>query len=244
MWNGYGSPTYPYGYGYARRYISVQYSYFLLPFDPADYTPPYDVPFDPFNDYPLPFSLTTVKQYLKIDPENTADDNLITGIMIAAVQFAEKYTKRDFIIKNYMTYRDDFSDGFFVLRKSKFQELISFEYKVDDVFIDVPPVYYTTDQVDYSGIFLKGGTSDAWPNNITCRLQSIKIKFKAGYGYLENDIPYELKIGIFQHILNMYENRGDCGGSSGAVNCSGALPAQSKIIYDQYRIKDLYTIPY
>lgn len=233
-----------YGYGYATRDTSTQYPYFLQPFDESFYTPPYTVPFDPFTGYPLPLSLTEVKTYLKIDPDITADDDLITSLMAAATSAGEKYTKRDFIIKKYLTYRDCFGNVIFTLRKSPYYDLISFEYLVDDVFVAVDPTtYYTTNQQNYSSIVL--GTNKSWPNNIDERLQAIKIIFQAGYGFLASDVPMQLRLAIMQHVSQMYANRGDCsdgGGSEGG--CGSAMPSQAKLLYDQFRIFDLYTNPY
>lgn len=241
MWNGSGIYTLPYGYGTSRRYISKQYSYFLQPFDYN--TPPYDVSFNIYSDYPLPVDLATVKNYLKMDVTNTAEDNLITMLILVATSMGEKMTKRDFIVKKYLTYRNDFTDGFFTLRKSLFQSLLSFEYLVDNVWTVVPStLYYNTSQTDYSGIFLSN--NQAWPNNIDQRLEAIRIIFYAGYGTTPAAIPPDLKLAILQHIMTMYMNRGDCVDCASEDAAMQALPPESKFIYQKYRIKDLTTIPY
>lgn len=231
-----------FGYGYTQRGISKEYPYFLQPFDAEEYTPPYAVPFDPVTGYPLPLTLTEVKEFLRIDPDMTADDTLITSMMAAAVAAGEKYTKRDFIIKSYLTYRDYFYETLFTLRKSPFYILQEFKYMVDDVFIDVPDVYYTTHQQNYSAINLK--VKDSWPNNIQERLQAIKIIFQAGYGFYRDDVPEPLRLAMLNHIGQMYANRGDCSGDDAASGDCGSLPAQSKYLYNLYRIHDLYTNPY
>lgn len=234
--------VWPYGYGYARRYISKQFSYFEQPFNPL--SPPYNVPFQTLTNYPLPLDFDTVKQYLRIEPSNNADDNLILIFMDIATEFAESYTKRDFITKLYLTYRDDFSDGFFTLRKSQLQGVTQFEYMVNGVFIPVPNVWYTSNDFDYSSIFLLDGK--AWPNNIDIRQQAIRIYFNAGYGPNASDVPDRIKVAMMAHIAQMYENRGDCsdcGGNMGAP-AEQYLPLTSKLIYQEFRITDINTTPY
>jgi uncharacterized phiE125 gp8 family phage protein len=204
---------------------------------------PHDVPFLALTDYPLPISLETARKYLKIDPGNTTEDQLIVNLIAAATEFAELYTKRDFIIKTYLTFRDSFNDGFFTLRKSQFQELVSFQYFTDNTLTPVPSVYYTTQQNDFASIFLLSAKS--WPSNIDPRLQAIQIVFKAGYAIDESGIPQALKEGMLSHISNMYENRGDASFTTGSEDFKIAhLPSTSVLIYDMYRIKDLNTIPY
>ena len=238
MWNGQNGAYYPYGLGYARRYISQKYSYFLQPFSLA--IPPYNIPFIPYTDYPLPLSLSQTKLYLRIDPQNTLEDDFINMLIAIATSFAEQYTRRDLVTKTYLTYRNDFSDGFFVIRRSVFQQLISFQYLVLNVLTPVDPtLFYLTNQDDYSQIFLLN--NQAWPNNIDCREQAIQIMFTAGYG-LPESVPQELKLALLQHISQMYENRGDA-----SISDSGSaemLPPTARLIYNKYKIQDLNTIPY
>jgi uncharacterized phiE125 gp8 family phage protein len=234
------NPNFLYGSGIIRRSIARQYSYFLQPYDVT--IPPYNVPpFSTETGYPLPFDINTVKQYLKIDVANTADDALIGMIMQAVVNFAEKYTKRDFIIKKYLTYRDNFNNSIITLRKSLLQNIISFEYLVNGVFTAVPSVYYATTDSDFSSVLLLN--NDAWPNNIDTRQQAIKILFNAGYGTTSSSIPYNLQLGMLQHIAQLYENRGDCS-STGGSDCGSNIPSAAKLIYDEYRIRDISTEVY
>lgn len=238
----------PLGYGLTRREISKEYSYFLQPFDYS--VPPYDVPFSIFTDYPLPLSLAEVKKYLRIDPQNNLEDDLINFLIITVTKFAEGYTRRDFIVKKYLTYRDSFDFGFIAnypltLRKSKFQSLVSFQYLVNNVFVNVPAVYYITDEYDYSRIYLINNQD--WPTNVDTRQQAIQIIFMAGYGTTPDSVPIDLRLALMQHIAQLYENRGDCSSgdnSSSACDCAGNLPSSAKMIYNQYRIRNITTTPY
>ncbi len=56
-----------------------------------------------------PVSLTTVKNYLKIDPENTADDSLLQSIIIpAATMYAEKLTGKMLAQRDFLQCLDSF----------------------------------------------------------------------------------------------------------------------------------------
>lgn len=185
-----------------------------------------------------PISLIEVKNFLKLDASDTSEDTLITMFIEAAVDYAERYTRRDFINKTYITYRDSFEDAI-EIRRSKLQS-ISFVkyYDTSDALTTLSSaVYAFTDEVDYSSIYL--APDQSWPLTASYnRLQPIQIQFVAGYGSAATNVPSMLRISLLQHVANMYENRGDC--SSGAeCDCAGTLPAQARPIYNFYKIKDI-----
>lgn len=185
-----------------------------------------------------PISLTEVKTFLKLDVSDTSEDTLITMFIEAATDYAEKYTRRDFINKTYITYRDQFED-IIEIRRSKLQS-VSFVkyYNTSNVLTTLSAsIYALTDEVDYSSVFL--AYNQEWPTVLTYgQLQPIQIQFVAGYGALATAVPSLLRIALLQHVVNMYENRGDCTSDSGC-DCAGTLPSQSKSIYNTYKIKDI-----
>src|SRR6056297_1008518 len=87
----------------------------------------------------LPVSLETVKAFLKIS--GTAEDTILTLLIEAARDYAEKYTNRILINTTFTTFRDDFNDNF-LLRKSKLQSITSFEYLSNGSFTAVDSSVY------------------------------------------------------------------------------------------------------
>lgn len=178
----------------------------------------------------LPVSLAEMKAFLRITA--SGEDDLITAMIESATDFGELYTKRDFVSKTYLTYRDHFTYEI-ELRRSKLQSVESVKYLVDDVLTTVAStVYYNTSESDFSRIALVDGQS--WPTDGDFRLQAIQISFIAGYG-AASDVPDDIKTAIMNHVAQMYSNRGDCGDGA----CSANLPLQSKLIYNKRRIFDV-----
>jgi hypothetical protein len=214
----------------------------------------------------LPVELSDVKQYLKVTTSN--DDALITALITQATDFAEKFTKRDFITRTYQTFRDYFprwcdSEGYyscgaiptrgvnaitvaggnigFELRRSPLQEVSAVEYLVDTVFTIVPTsIYYTTVEDDYSEVLTL--PDEEWPEDADKRLQAIRITFLTGFGDDSSAMPSWVTIGINQHVAAMYEDRGDCAEDCSGVSacaCASALPPTARALYLQNRIINL-----
>lgn len=176
--------------------------------------------------------LALIKVHLKLDPTDSSDDPYLTLLTRACIQYAEKYTKRTFVIATFEHYRDFFQD-LIELRRSQFQALTSFEYSKDDSFIAVDSaLYYTTKEYDFSKIVLK--ENSGYPTDIDNIAQAIKIIFTAGMANSLHELKSDLQIALLNHIAVIYENRGDCDTASIAEN----IPSTSKAIYDKYRILD------
>lgn len=184
-----------------------------------------------------PITLATAKAYLKIT--TTDDDALITALITATTDFAEKFMKKDLITKTWKTFRDDFFFDEIILRRSPLQTVDRFEYLVATVLTPVPAEdFYNTVETDYSRIALVDGKQ--FPTDGDVRLQNIEIDFKTGFGDSEADIPEDIKTALLAHIAMLYENRGDCFnfGRVAAPKIAASVPLQSAVIYNQYRILD------
>ena len=211
----------------------------------------------------LPIDLATVKSYLKVS--TSADDALINILIRSATDFAEGYTKRDFITRTYQTFRDFFprwcnSEGYyscgsvpgffgnlsavtvggnvgFEIERSPLQTVTSIQYLVDNVLTTVPTTtFYNTIEEDYSEILTL--EDQLWPDNADRRLQTITITFVCGLGDKASDLPDWIATGLLQHIAMMYENRGDCIDTTG-VNTAQFLPVTARLIYQQNRILNI-----
>jgi len=204
----------------------------------------------------LAVTLDNVKLQLKIT--NSVDDDLLTIFIEAATDYAEKFTRRDFITKTYTTFRDAFpsvSEGYyqfgdlpqsgtvasfggnigFEIRKSPLQSIETIKYRLSDVLTTVDDTtYYNTVETDYSEVLTKA--DNEWPLDADVRLQTVEISFKAGFGDADTDMPDWVATGIMNHVAELYANRGDCS-CEGFVESN--LPPTSKILYSQNRILNL-----
>ncbi len=201
-------------------------------------------------------SLETFKLHIK--RSSAIEDTLLKTYLDAAIDTAERITKRVFITRAFETFRDYFpvavqnegyySDGFlpsigspfggdsgnfgFELRQSPLQSITSIEYRVLGSFETLAPtVYYNTVEEDYSEVLTLEGQQ--WPTNADRRLQSIKITFIAGYGATEADVPSDIKDAILMHATGMWSDRGDC------CDADSSVPAASKGTYLRNRIESL-----
>ena len=187
-----------------------------------------DVP--PVN---LAVSLDTVKAWLKLDPSVTSQDAILTLLIEAATECAEKISDRTFITTTFLTFRNSFRPAI-ELRRSIFQNLVSFKYTVNSLLVDVDSIlFYPTFQTGYSQIILR--VDSEYPTDGDDILQGIQIKFKVGYGDDPSDIPSALRIALLNHIAALYENRGDCDMASSEKS----LPSTSRAIYNKYKILEM-----
>ena len=143
---------------------------------------------------------------------------------------------------------DDFCCGLeYTIRRGPLISADKIEYYVDDILITLDQSeYYSTESPDFAKVI----AIDSWPTNADDRRQAIVVNFTAGYGDNEtpdpdeSSVPCDLKEAIKQHVAALYMNRGDClpqnSGLSqrGAVNT--AIPVYTRMVYEQYRIIDLY----
>jgi len=132
-----------------------------------------------FKPVTLPISLVEAKEHLKVD--DTSSDAYISSLISSVTLFAEKYTKRDFITKKYLTYIDCFFEPI-TLRRNKVFEIISIKYLLDNVLTTVDSsIYYLTDeQNDFADILLTDGSS--FPSSVDNRRQAVQIQFYSGFG--------------------------------------------------------------
>jgi len=181
----------------------------------------------------LPVTLAEVKTQLRLDPSDTSQDTFLTLLIESTTLCCEQITRRTLITTTFRTLRNSFSPAI-ELRRTLFQTLLAFEYKVDDAFVAVDPtLFYTTFEKDYSKIILR--VNERYPEERDDILQGIQIEFDAGYGSLATDIPPNLRLAILNHISALYENRGDCD----AASIENSLPNTSRMIYNKFRILEM-----
>lgn len=154
----------------------------------------------------LAVSLSDVKTHLKVS--GSSEDTYLTQLIEAAVEVAEKYTKRDFITKTYRQLQDTFFNVNEV-RKSPNVSVTSVKYyDVDNVQQTLSSaLYYALNYSQYLGIFPVDNAS--WPSTYL-RPHAVEINFTAGYGSAPSNVPAGIKQALMMMVAYLYENRGDC----------------------------------
>ena len=182
----------------------------------------------------LAISLTITKQHLGLNLDSTDQDDYLTLLIRSAMSFFENYTGRILINTEFQTYFT-YINQVYELKRSKLQSLSFFQYADEDsVWVDFDTsYYYLTYEQDYSRIILD--LNQTFPTKLD-RFQTVSVGFVAGYGDTDSSIPAIVKLGLLQHVGNLYSNRGDC--SSGCADSN--VPANAMNIYKQYKIFDLY----
>lgn len=165
---------------------------------------------------------------------NTDQDVYLTQLILAAAETFEKYTKLTLIRTGYRAFRNSFCASFIQLRRGPLLELASIQYLLDSVpqSLDLSDVF-ATESNTFAKIYPAKGNEFPVSDNFP---QSVQIDFFAGFGDTSDDIPADVKIGMLNHIAAMYTDRGDCDDCS----CDALLPKQSMLIYDLYRVIDIW----
>jgi len=177
----------------------------------------------------FPFTDEDIKNHLRIDCFEE-QKNYIYLLVKATLDQAETYMGIDILIKEYLSYRDNLD--LIQLRKTPFNELVSFKYLKDSVFTSVDSnLYKIVLKDDFANFELL--EDKTWPDDIDNTSENVEIIFKSGYGEDRNAYPPGLDVALLQHLAFLYENRGDC------INVKYAIPLQAKVIYDLYSIKHL-----
>ena len=158
--------------------------------------------------------LATLKQHLNITTND--DDALLSIYLDTATNYAESFTRRDYLVRTYETFRDywDYSNHYgydrcdtenFLITKAPVNSITSIEYLVSDVFTTLDSsVYYFIKSTDFSRILLNDGKT--YPSDKDGKMQSIKITFTAGTATAPNSI-----INAIMNITGaLYADRGDC----------------------------------
>ena len=136
--------------------------------------------------------------------------------------------------KTFELYRDCFGSCGFEICKSKLIEVEKLEYLDSNNAVQLVPAvtYYINESNEYSTLLLDAGQS--WPTDLSQRTHRVICTFTAGYDD-QCKIPEDLRMAILAHATKLYENRGDCD-CSNAADMAKFVPAQSSLVYAQYRI--------
>ena len=151
-----------------------------------------------------PITSDQAKTHLKVSGSD--EDNLITNLIVAARQHAEKYLRKSLISQTWDLYLDEFEDVNYIF-KGPIQSITHVKYydtsneeqtwdssKYDADLVSEPARIIVADGYSYPSLRDK-------PN-------AVNIRFVAGYGDAA-DVPDQILQGMYLYITFLYEHRGD-----------------------------------
>jgi hypothetical protein len=179
-----------------------------------------------------PVALADLKTYLRID--GTADDALLTSLIVAARVQLEQWLNRKLITQTWDYRLDDLPAvrEFDALLSNGVQEGALSEYlktrnvihlpffplqsvtylkTIDDAGTEftMDPTEYIVDEFSEPGrVSLKNTTT--WPATFLRPVKSVLIRFVCGYGASASTVPVALTQAIMEQAAYLYQNRGGC----------------------------------
>lgn len=154
-----------------------------------------------------PVSLAEAKLHLRVDASD--DDALITSLIEAATDAAQKFTNRQLVTATYVLTLDEWPVGDRILiPRPPLASVLSVVYtKSDDTTATVPSDDYfadTSDPDDWARLVLHNDA--AWPTAQLRPAAAVAVTYTAGYG-AASDVPDVFKTAIKLTVGSLYENR-------------------------------------
>jgi uncharacterized phiE125 gp8 family phage protein len=175
-----------------------------------------------------PLTLSETKIFLRIDHSN--DDDLVTGLIVAARQLCESVTGRSLIARSYSLYLDRWPAVFSLPQPPLLSVTRINVYDANNTAAEFTAGNYFVDTVGVPGRIVL--TENAVPPQPERMANGIEIQFSAGYGSAATSVPALLRQGMKQVIAHLYEHRGDSPDQ--ALLASGAA-----VIFQSYRVLSL-----
>jgi uncharacterized phiE125 gp8 family phage protein len=155
-----------------------------------------------------PVTQNEAKNHLRVD--TSADDNLIDGLIAAARQWVEHYTRRALITQTWEASLDRFpvsESEPIVLPKTPLLSVGSISYlDLQGSTQTWAASNYQVDSVSEPARILPVEAAD-YPSEQDDTLNTVTITFDAGYGDAETDVPSAIRQAMLLLIGEMYERR-------------------------------------
>ena len=157
-----------------------------------------------------PLTLKEAKLYLRVD--QSTEDNLISGMVVAARQWVETYTRRALVTQTWDFRYESFMDTRqpLILPKAPLQSVTSITY------LDEDGVSQTLASSNYSVRTLSGATAGrgyielnddvSLPSLYTDALAPVTVRAVCGYGAAAS-VPDGVKMAIYLMLGDLYEQR-------------------------------------
>lgn len=148
-----------------------------------------------------PVSVETAKLFLRVD--GTEEDPLITSLVKGARETGEELARRAFITQTLEMIVDDWPPKFaLALMRPPLQSVVSVKY-YDEDNVEWLWTDYTVDARSEPGRIHFRST----PGTTLLASGGIVVRYAAGYGNTETDVPQRIKDAILALTAYRYENR-------------------------------------
>lgn len=146
-------------------------------------------------------TLAEVKNFLRIDEDNTADDTTLNRMIEAAIELIEKKCRVSLTEATIKVYYEDYliDEGEIAIPVYPFSEVVSVK-TIDKIGAE-------TEQT----CLVKGLEMPEIKVNGYIEGDSILLEYKAGYGITDKtvDVPLGIKEAVINQVADWYENRTD-----------------------------------
>jgi uncharacterized phiE125 gp8 family phage protein len=177
-----------------------------------------------------PVTLTEVKAWCKIT--NATEDALITALIKAATEKAEKFTNRVFITRTFTGHISGLDRSpcyevgvFLTLRRAPLGSVTSVKVLEDDTLETVSSDDYNVKDTGGFPRIVFEEVNDS-PDRVPYPYQ---VEFVAGYGAAAA-VPDAIKTAIMEAVCYWHSNRGDCGGGDELPGIAKGILREFKII--------------
>lgn len=160
-----------------------------------------------------PVSLADAKLYLRVDA--SAEDSLISSLITAARQAAERHTRRSFITQTWKLAFDDYAPEETPLPHGPVQSVSSVKSITRG----------GTETLISNSSYILNASKDRVVFDARVYGFSVEILYVTGYGAAASSVPSALVLGMISHIAAWYEQRGE----------GGDIPPAALALYQPYR---------
>ena len=158
-----------------------------------------------------PVTLNEAKKFLRLNSDT--ENDLVSHLIKTSRQIAEEYLGKSLITQTLQLQFDNYAPPVVNLLRGPVQEIVSVIIVAQDL---------TEGTLTRLAYYLTAGKRqvvfDAAPMG-----KMVQVQYIAGYGTAA-DVPAPIKQGMLEHIVNMYDNRGQ-----------NDLPANVRSMYAPYR---------
>lgn len=150
-----------------------------------------------------PLSTADARLFLKQD--SSADDPRISGMVLAATEYAEAFTGRELRANTYQLLLDAFEDRI-ELPRTPVASVSAVEYLLADVWTAVSAGGYYLKNGPWCAEVLLKGTAE-WPTDVDEIEHCVRVAFVTAACA---QTPFLVE-GIQRHVAALYQDRGDVG---------------------------------
>ena len=164
-----------------------------------------------------PLGLDEIKDHLRIERGETAEDDLLKAYITAARRYVEDYTGRKLLTQTWQVNFDKWPSGeYFEMPYPPLLGIYSSNLTYRDTSGAVNTAWSSADnQWEVDTVSEPGRLhlkyNEDWPSEVLYNVNPISIKFICGYGATDagdaGQVPEEMKLAMKLTIADYYENR-------------------------------------